>query len=304
MDKFLDTQTSIRQRAEEASDSLPALQALAERAVASVLHGDHGQSRPGMGEKFWQYREYVEGDRPQDIDWKQTAKTDHVFIRQKELQTTQTAVFWCAQAQSMHFTSSAKAYPEKITAARVLTLALALLMTKAGEQVSAFGSRKSGRSAAALEDLGLKITEDIRSESPLPDATIYDVPRHAFFVQLGDFLEPLELIEENFKQFSAQSAGGFVIQILDPAEIELPYDGRILFEDSGRNVKQQIENVASIRKAYQKRVENHIAALEQLTKEQNWHYILHRTDHDYKETLSNIWQILSYTPPSTRQGRR
>lgn len=302
MDKLLDTQTHLRQTAEEASESLPALQALAERAVASVLHGDHGQSRPGMGEKFWQYREYAEGDRPQDIDWKQTAKTDHVFIRQKELQTTQTAIFWCSQSPSMHF-SSAKDMPEKITAAQVLTLALAILMTKAGEQVGAFGSRKHGRSPAALEDLGLKITDDIRSTAPLPDAAIYDIPRHAFFVQLGDFLEPLEIIEENFKQFSAQSAGGFIIQILDPAEIELPYDGRVLFEDGGRGIKQQVENVASVRSAYQKRVQDHLAALEQLTKEQNWHYILHRTDQDYKDTLSIIWQVLSYMPSRRHGGR-
>jgi uncharacterized protein (DUF58 family) len=303
VDKSPDMQTSLRQAAEEAGDSLPALQALAEKAVSSVLHGDHGQSRPGMGEKFWQYREYAQGDRPQDIDWKQTAKTDHIYIRQKELQTTQTAIFWCSQSQSMHFSSS-KNLPEKIKAARVLTLALGLLLTKAGEQIGAFGSRKHGRSSAALDDLGLKITEDIRSTSPLPDPSIYDIPRHAFFVQLGDFLDPLEIIEENFKQFSAQSDGGLVIQILDPAEIELSYNGRVLFEDSSKGLKQQIENVASIRQAYQSRVKSHIAALEQLTKEQNWHYILHRTDHDYKETLSSIWQILSYSPASNRHGRR
>lgn len=284
---------SLRQNAERVSESLPALQAIAEKAVAGILHGDHAQSKPGTGEKFWQYRDYVPGDRPQDIDWRQTAKTDHVFIRQKEWQTTQSAIFWCSQHPSMQFVSSKK-LPPKIEAARVLTLALGLLMTRAGEQIGAFGSRKTGRSASAVQDVGIKITEDIHSTASLPDAKLYDLPRHAFFVQTGDFLDPLEDIERCFKQFSGQSAGGFVIQILDPAEMDLPYDGRVLFQNSPENARQQIDNVASVRAAYQARIQDHIELLRQLCKEQHWHYILHRTDTAYSQTLADIWVTMSH----------
>ncbi len=284
---------TLRQQSEEASESLPALQAIAEKAVASILHGDHSQSKPGMGEKFWQYREYVQGDRPQDIDWRQTAKTEHVFIRQKEWQTTQTSVFWCSQNPSMEFASSKKR-PSKITAARVLTLALGIMMTRAGEQIGTFGSRKSGRSQNALQDLGLKITEDIRTRASLPDPKIFDLPRHAFFVQIGDFLDPIEDIESCFKNFSAQSSGGFVIQVLDPAEINLPYDGRVLFEDKSHGLRQQIDNVASVRSAYKAKIAAHIEEVHKLCKEHHWHHVLHTTDTDYRETLSTIWMAMSH----------
>ena len=286
-------QTDIRQISEAKSESLPALQAIAENAVASILHGEHPQSKPGTGEKFWQYREYVMGDRPQDIDWRQSAKTEHVFIRQKEWQTTQTSIFWCSQAPSMHFGSKAK-HPDKITAARILTLAIALLMTKAGEQIGAFGARKTGRSENTLQDLGHKITDDIRSVSSLPDPAIYDLPHHAFFIQIGDFLDPLEDINAAFKQFSAQSAGGFVVQVLDPAELELPYNGRVLFRDKTHGDTYKIDNVASIRSAYRKRIENHNEALHHLCKEHHWHHILHRTDQDISSTLAKIWATMSH----------
>lgn len=292
----------LRQGAEAASESLPALWADAENAVASVLHGDHPQSKPGMGEKFWQYREYAPGDRPQDIDWRQTAKTEHVFIRQKEWQTTQTAILWCSQSAGMGFSSRPSRYPSKAQAARVLTLALALMMTRAGEQIGSFGARKTGRSENALLDLALKLTEDIRSVAPLPDPDLYDLPPHAFFVQAGDFLEPLERIEENFKQFSGQSAGGLVVQVLDPAELSLPYDGRVLFRNMAQEQTLRIDNVASVRKAYQQRIAAHNDALHQLCKEHHWHHVLHRTDRPYADTLSTIWAMLSYDPAGGRQG--
>lgn len=285
---------SLRGQAQQASESLPALRAAAEKAVASVLHGEHGQSKPGSGEKFWQYREYVQGDRPQDIDWKQTAKTESVFIKQKEWQTTQSVIFWCCQNGSMHFQSSAK-YKSKSDHARILTLALALLMTKAGEQVGTFGGRKVGRSQNALEDLEIKLTQDIRSTAPLADYNFYNLPQHATFIQIGDFLEPLEDIEKNFKQFSGQSSGGLVIQVLDPAEINLPYNGRVLFQDMGGTAqKQQIDNVASIRASYKKRIEEHNEALHQICKQQGWHYYLHRTDKDIADSLANIWSLLTF----------
>ena len=294
-----DAATGLRHVSEEATQSLPALRAEAEKAVASVLHGDHAQSKPGMGEKFWQYREYVPGDRPQDIDWRQSAKTEHVFIRQREWQTTQTSILWCSQSPSMDFASRSK-YPSKQEAARVLTLALGILMTRAGEQIGAFGARKTGRSENALQDLTLKLTEDIRSTAPLPDPDLYDLPRHAFLFQVGDYLEPLEVIEENFKQFSSQSAGGFVLQILDPAELKLPYNGRVLFRD--KTTSQNIDNVASIRKAYQERINGHNHALHQLCKEHHWHHALHRTDMSYAQTLSNIWSIMSHEHLGAQEG--
>lgn len=283
---------NLRHSAEEAGASLSALRIDAENAVASVLHGEHAQSKPGMGEKFWQYREYVPGDRPQDIDWRQTAKTEHVFIKQKEWQTPQSVIFWCNQSASMDFRSKDK-IPHKIDVARIFTLAMALIMLRSGEKVGIFGSRKVGRSENTLLDIEMKLTEDIRSTLPLADYSMYDLPQHASFVQIGDFLEPLDLIEHNFKQFSGRCSGGFVIQVLDPAELDLPYDGRVLFEDGNAN-RQQIDNVGSVRAAYKKRIREHNAALQQLCKENQWHYIQHRTDQDIKETLMNIRAALSY----------
>lgn len=278
---------AIRQSAEEAASDLPALMAMAERAVTSVLHGDHAQRKAGSGEKFWQFREYTPSDRPQDIDWRQSGKTDEVYIRQKEWQTPQATIFWCNQSQSMDFSTKSRD-------AKVLVLALAILMTRAGEQVGMFGVPRTGRSELALQKIGNALTDAARNPLPLPDFSSYACPKNTHLVQAGDFLSPPHEIREAFKNLSAQSHGGFVIQVLDPAEIELPFTGRVMFRDPAGARRQLVNHVSSIREAYCQRIRNHIAAVESLTKECGWNYILHRTDKPAGDTLAAICEQVGH----------
>lgn len=280
------TPLSVRQSAEEAASDLHALMAQAEKAVTSVLHGEHAQRKAGAGEKFWQFREYTPTDRPQDIDWKQSAKTDEIYIRQKEWQTPQTSIFWCNQSASMDF--STKAHD-----AKVLILALSILMTRAGEQVGFFGVPRTGRSEAALQRIGNALVET-QNHLPLPDFKTFACPKNTKLVQAGDFLSPLEEIQTAFKNLSAQSDSGLVIQILDPQEIELPFSGRVLFEDPANKTRQLVNHVTSIRDAYQQRIRDHIKAVETLCRECRWTYILHRTDTPIKDTLAAIWAETSH----------
>lgn len=280
----------LRRAAEEAAASFPALMARAERAVAG-LHGDHTQRKPGSGEKFWQYRDYVPGDRPQDIDWRQSAKSDRVFIRQKEWQTTQTAVFWCNQSASMDF-SSHKKYPTKAEAAQVLSMALAILMVRAGEQVGLYGHLRTGRTETSLQRIGLALADEEKQFDTLPNPFAYKLPRHCSFVQVGDFLSPAQEIETVFSTLSAQAESGLVLQVLDPAEIELPYSGRIIFEEPTAHSKEPVNHVDSVRAEYQERIAMHLSAVENICRQQQWHYVLHRTDRDVSETLTTIWSLM------------
>lgn len=285
--------TLLRRAAEEAASDLPALMARAEKAVANMLHGEHAQRKPGIGERFWQYREYAPGDRPQDIDWRQSAKGDRVYIKQKEWQTTQTAVFWCAGGAGMDFTSGRR-FASKAVEARTLTLALAILMTRAGEQVGLYGGGRSGRTELSLQRIGEALVSENGFKDDLPDPAAARLPLHCTLVQIGDFLSPLEDIEATFKKLSARSSSGLVIQVLDPAEIELPYSGRVLFETPGGSMREPVNHVESIREQYKARIEFHINGLRSLCRQQQWHYVLHRTDRDVAETLAEVWASMSH----------
>ncbi len=277
----------LRRAAEDAASTLPGLMIRAERAAYSVFHGEHAQRKIGPGEKFWQFREYAPQDRPQDIDWRQSGKTDRLFIRQKERQLPQTALFWACAAKSMDYSSSSQ-IPAKRVSAKILVLALAIMMTRAGERVGMLESAQVGRSDAALENIGEIMISGKNSES-LPHAAPARAHKNASVLLAGDFLSPPGPVDHAFKNLAARAGGGFVIQILDPAEIELPWNGRAIFEEPGTQRREIAQNVTSIREAYKKRIRDHIAAIEKVSRDCGWHYILHRTDRPYEETLMKIW---------------
>lgn len=281
---------ALRDHAETVSAGLPHLQIQAEKAVASIIQGEHRQRKPGAGERFWQFREYNPSDRPQDIDWRQSGKTDKVFIRQKEWQTNQTCFLWCAKTPGMDFHSDVK-ISKKEEAAKIITLALALLLNHAGEEIGLLQNLTRGRSENTLQTIGNYLVDKKETTKNLPEPMA--VPRHSKLILTGDFVEPLETIENNFKALASQSDSGLVVQILDPAEIELPYDGRVIFEDPSSSHHHNINNVGAIRSEYQNKIQSHIRNIEALCHACEWHYVLHRTDGDIRDSLLKIWTSLS-----------
>ena len=86
--------TALASRSEGLAARLPALVIAAERVAATVTQGIHGRRRVGLGEAFWQFRSYEPGDPPQRIDWRRSARSDRVFIRQTEWEASQTVWLW------------------------------------------------------------------------------------------------------------------------------------------------------------------------------------------------------------------
>jgi uncharacterized protein (DUF58 family) len=291
----------LRLRAEEEAASLPALLAKAEKAAASIVAGEHAQRRPGTGEKFWQYREYDPGDRPQDIDWRQSAKGDRVFIRQKEKQTPQSVFFWCQNNASMDYASK-PAGETKLETARVISTALAILMTRAGEQVGLLeGGMRGGRTERAVEQLGAHFIGG-GDTGLLPDARIARFAAKSALVLAGDFLAPLPNIEVTLKALAGRAGSVMLFQVLDPAEIDFPFSGRIIFTDPGDARHYPVENAESIVAPYHARIAEHLEGVDEICRRTGVRRLLHRTDGAISETLHEAWRLIA--PETIHMGGR
>lgn len=292
----------LRRRAEEASAGLPALMAAAEKAATSIFTGDHYQRRVGAGEKFWQFREYAPGDRPQDIDWRQSAKGDRIFVRQKEWQTPQTALIWCQNSPGMGY-HSRRSLPSKIQESVTLSLALSMMMMRAGEQVGLLdGSLRPGRAQGTLHMLGDHMLRTRTDDLPHP--ALQDIPRHAAAILIGDILSPSENISHTLDALAARAGSGLVIQVLDPAELSLPFSGRVIFENDSGAERHPIDDVASIGDAYRERMKSHIAHVRETCRRHNWCWILHSTDTDMRETLFEAWRLMGADEAGHGAGAR
>src|SRR6187551_3821757 len=104
------------------------------RIAATVIHGLHGRRRAGPGENFWQFRRFVSGEPASRVDWRRSARDDHLYVREQEWEAAHTVWIWPDRSPSMAFVSSL-ALDNKLYRALVVALALAEVLVDGGERV-------------------------------------------------------------------------------------------------------------------------------------------------------------------------
>ena len=124
---------ALRHEGEDAAARLPALLAEADRIAATVAQGVHGRRRSGIGETFWQYRHHRPEDGRAAVDWRQSAKSDQLFVRQNEWEAANTVSLWRDASASMQFASN-RNLPSKADRAAVCLIAVAALPVAAPAQ--------------------------------------------------------------------------------------------------------------------------------------------------------------------------
>jgi uncharacterized protein (DUF58 family) len=275
-------------RAQALAALLPPLLVTAGRVAATVAQGSHGRRRTGPGETFWQFRRSMPGDAATAIDWRQSARSDHLFIRETEWAAARTVWLWCDGSASMGWRSD-KTLPLKRERAELLTLALAALLLRGGERVALLsGALPPASGTATLARLAGMLAKESTEMPPAPA-----LPRHATLVLVGDFLEPLDHLAARLRALAADGAVGHLIQVLDPAEETLPYDGRIRFEGLEGEGGMLARRAQDLRPDYRRRLAAHADGLAALTRKLGWSLARHRTDQPPLHALLALHSRLS-----------
>jgi uncharacterized protein (DUF58 family) len=267
----------LRPRAEALGQSLPPLLAAAEHLAASVTLGEHGRRRPGMGDDFWQYRPARVGDALRLIDWRRSARSDQAFVQEREWQAAQSVVLWVDPAQSMDFAGASR--PPKSDRARLLALALAVLLLRAGEQVGLAGHPQPPRAGKGQI---LRLVEALAADlaAPAQDyaaALPMDFVRHGRAVFISDFLGDLSGLERSLAQAAARGVKGLLLQVLDPDEEAFPFDGRTVFVSMGGSLAHETKSAGDLRGPYLARLAQRKARLAELAQAAGWVYAPHPT---------------------------
>ena len=266
---------------------LPPLLVDAERVASTIAQGVHGRRRVGQGDSFWQFRPYIQGDALTRIDWRQSARTDRAFVRETEWEAAQTVLLWRDGSPSMQWKSRG-ASTEKRARADLLLLALASLLLRGGERIRliGFGGVPGHHALDRLAEQLARTDESGR----LPDAQI---PRHARVVLISDFLAPLPDIEAMVARLAAVPVSGHLLQILDPAEAELPYQGRVRFRGLEQETDMLVPRVEGIRRAYGEALARQVQGLGALCTAAGFTSALHRTDHTPEAALLGLYTALA-----------
>jgi uncharacterized protein (DUF58 family) len=287
---------SLRDRAEQAASVLPPLLVAAERVAVTVAQGVHGRRRVGQGETFWQFRQYAPGDAAARIDWRESAKSQRLYVRETEWEAAQSVWLWRDASASMSYTSAAYlpggGWPTKRDRAELLLLAVASLLVRGGERLTLLGSGitpMSGRIALT------RLAEMIGRERPEPASLpgFEPLPRFAQLVLIGDFLSPLDTINTALARFAGAGIKAHLLQVVDPAEEDLPFDGRVRFEGVEERDQVVIGRVESIREDYAEQFRRHREGLAAIASAFGWSFSFHRTDHPPHLALLALYAALS-----------
>jgi uncharacterized protein (DUF58 family) len=279
---------NFQDEAEHIASALPPLLVAAERLSSAVSLGVHGRRKAGMGETFWQFRRYRAEDAATAIDWRQSAKSQHLFVREREWEAAEAVWFWRDGSPGMDFKSQFS-HVSKLERANVLLLALAALLVRGGERIALLGD---GRGPATGRLPLRRIAHElVRAGDGAPLPPNAPMTKNAQFVWIGDFLSPFADIENTLRRIAGQ--GGHLIHIIDPAEEDFPFQGRTRFDAPGGKTSEVFGRAESVREAYRAKFKAHAETLAELARRLGWTYLAHRTDQSPQLALVALYMNLS-----------
>jgi uncharacterized protein (DUF58 family) len=243
----------------------------ADRLAASISLGVHGRKRAGIGENFWQFRRYQNEDAAR-IDWRQSAKSQHLYVREREWESAQTVWLWRDAGAGMDFSSGTVSKRER---AELLLLGLASLLVRGGERVGLLGGERPAASRLAMMRIAHGLLDNNKRQVTMPPSTA--VTRSATLVWLGDFLE--ESAMETLRGLARAGITGHLVRIVDPAEEDFPYHGRARFESVRGNDVALFGRAESVGEAYRARFRAHGETVSDTAMRLGWTCTTHRTDH-------------------------
>jgi uncharacterized protein (DUF58 family) len=219
-------------------------------------------------------------------------------VRETEWEAAASVWLWRDSSPSMQY-ASLKNTDTKAVRGELITLALASLLADAGERVTVLGSGMrptSGR--IAVRRIAETLFEEARQSAeggrtPPSMPPLLPLPAHGTVVLVSDWLDPLDNIEAMIRHYASGGVRGHLVQVLDPAEEDLPFDGHVKFEGLEAEGQHTIRRVEGVRQAYGARLAAQKEGLQRLTRSTDWTVHLHRTDRSPQTVLLSLYLAMA-----------
>jgi uncharacterized protein (DUF58 family) len=264
---------------------VPRLILEARRVASTVIHGLHGRRRAGSGENFWQYRRFTNGEPSHNVDWRRSARDDHLYVREREWEASHSIWIWVDRSPSMDFNSHLTEW-SKLDRSLVVSFALAEVLVQGGERVGIPELMRPTSNRNVIEKMAQVMLHDSSERLSLPPN--FAPAAYSEVLLVSDLWSPIAEFRRTIGQLAANGARGHVVQVVDPAEESFPYSGRVEFVESEGLGSITAGRAELWRADYQALVANHRAALRAEAEHFGWTFTIHRTDRGPTELLFAI----------------
>ena len=286
--------TAVMERARMRASLVPDLLVEARRIVSTVVAGWHGRRRRGIGETFWQYRPYQAGETLARIDWRRSARDGQTYVRDLEWEAAHTIWMWVDMSPSMFFISRT-ARTSKEERALVVALAMAELLSKAGERIGYPGLLKPVATRNGAERLAHALLDSgVRPGGDWP--VLSGIQRHSEVLVISDFLKPMAECEHLVDELARRGARPHLVEVADPAEEDFPYTGRTEFLDPETGERLTAGKAQDWTADYHRLRDARRATLQTRCQSLGGSYTVSRTDQNASETLVRLHGFLTGNP--------
>ncbi len=280
---------ALRIEADALARRLPRLSAQTSASDAAHL-GSAGRRRAGTGEDFWEYRRYNTEDDASRVDWRRSARGDALFVRETELETARSLYFWIDPHEGFNWRGG-EDRPTKADRARVLSMAIANLLSREGERVGLLGS---GQPAAFGKRALERLYQMIASAADLEAGYDLIAPKRAgAAIIASDFYDPIDTWSERLAPIAAKCRDGVLIAISDPTETDFPFKGRVRLSRPGTALQRILGRAETVQTDYAAKYAANRAALSALAGQLGWQLITHTTGEDALVAASQLHGRLS-----------
>ncbi|QDT24542.1 DUF58 domain-containing protein [Gimesia chilikensis] len=286
--KYLDPQTLAK---------VQNLDLAARQIVEGYVSGSHKSPFHGFSAEFAQHREYAVGDDLRYVDWKVYAKSDRYYLKQFEAETNFTCYLLLDCSESMRY-KSADAALSKWEYGRLVAAALAYVVIKQQD-------------AAGLCTVSDKVNDFLRPASQpthlkqiyytLENTTVAGesglgkvfhelaerINRRSLIIIISDLFDDLESVLLGLKHFRHRKHDVSLLQVIDPAEQDFPFQEPVLFHGL-ENLPEQMVEPRALKKAYQEEFEKFLKTVQRGCRDLKLDYSLIRTDQSLDVALSSF----------------
>ena len=240
------------------------LELVARGVVEGFLHGLHRSPFFGQSVDFAEHRPYSPGDDPRRVDWKAYARSDRYYVKEFEAETNTNFTVLLDASRSMAFGEGGVS---KFDYASFLSASLAFMTRKQGDRVGILTFDSEVRdvvpcSARHLELVLLTIDRaSPRHRGELGPALRDAISRKGkkgLVALVSDLYVDPEELRRPLNQLREMGSDVMVFHVLDPAELDLPYTGKLTLEDMET---EEILPMApeELREEYQRLLTAHVA---------------------------------------------
>ena len=231
--------------------------------VDGLMVGIHPSQAKGFSSEFEEHREYAQGDDIRHMDWKAYGKFDRYFIKEYREATNLRGHILLDGSASMGYASNGWS---KFDYGATLAASLAYLMLKQQDSVGLITfSRKIDRMIPPLAAPGHLFTILRELEETVPKGETAgggilqelaaSIKRRGFIILISDLLDRAEEVLRGLKQLRSKGSDVIVFHLLDPDELDFPFQEPTLFEDLEEDLKI-LTDPQTIRSAYKQTVQS------------------------------------------------